>query len=429
MVKGMKRRAWLGKATRNDTHLTPARLPVQPVEPAWLEGAIEVQVAGESFHLETVRAAAWSASPSLGSLIAVLRPEPANPHDRHAVAVYVQDGHVGYLPADIAARVQSALLAFGEAHGGCLVSCPAVIREYSIGPQIVLLLDPGPLGLGPEALESVPELARAVARLITRLDTAAPAVHGVDAKARAMLATAEKNYADVCARASYEQRADAWPHMERAFHDAAVRLGRAEDPMSAAAWLGVARSARYRRGRRDETLAAYVEAAFYDRENPEAWSELIEYVTAAPHIPTLVGLVARAPRSVRPTLLRQLLVVSDGRDRLGRLSLQAGSRLRAALLDLVESQNDDPSIAVLAGDAGMRAYKDGDIDSAVSAWRRATAAGSTDAKVADRYSVLLVKQGEYATAAQVLRQALAAPPPSVTMRERLEKRLARCERA
>jgi hypothetical protein len=61
----------------------------------------------------------------------------------------------------------------------------------------------------------------------------------------------------------------------------------------------------------------------------------------------LVELFWRAPFEVRPRLLRQLLTLSRGRDRLGR-SPPAGERLRAELLQLAKSQGDTASTKRLA---------------------------------------------------------------------------------
>jgi Tfp pilus assembly protein PilF len=142
----------------------------------------------------------------------------------------------------------------------------------------------------------------------------------------------------------------------------------------------------------------------------------------------LVDLLAKSPATVRPDLLPLLISISDGRDRMGNLNPAKGPVLRAALLHLAEEQRDRASIAHLTADAGHRAEKSGDLIAAVMAWRRAVTAGSTDAKVADRFTIWLVKQGEHAEAAHVLQQALTAAPTAVTVRERLEKRLARCEK-
>ncbi len=181
-------------------------------------------------------------------------------------------------------------------------------------------------------------------------------------------------------------------------------------------------------GRRDDTLAAIVQALYFRRDNAEAWSELIDLASAAPHVPTLLALFARVPMQVRGGVLAQLLSISHGRDRMGNLGGAGGERLRAGLLELAESQGDTHTVAALTGLAGLAAEKDGDITTAVELWRRAVAAGSTDGKVADRFSIWLVKEHEYKEAAQVLGQALTAAQDSAELTERMRRRLARCER-
>jgi hypothetical protein len=146
----------------------------------------------------------------------------------------------------------------------------------------------------------------------------------------------------------------------------------------------------------------------------------------APHIPTLLDIFARIPFSVRPNVLRSLVVTSHGHDRLGRMSPVSGAKLRSELLAMTESQGDERSVAFLAGEAGLAAEKAGDIDTAVQWWRRAIAAGSTDGKVADRLSIWLTKRREYREAGIVLRQALAAGQQSGAIADRLQRRLARC---
>jgi Tfp pilus assembly protein PilF len=107
----------------------------------------------------------------------------------------------------------------------------------------------------------------------------------------------------------------------------------------------------------------------------------------------------------------------------------SGERLREGLLQLAESQGDQGTIATLAGRAGLAAEKAGDLQTAVGCWRRAIAAGSTNDQVADRFTIWLVKQHAYLEAAAVLRQALAATPRSAEVADRLQRRLARCERS
>lgn len=392
---------------------------------AWLPGGVEVPVAGESFHVDEINAAQWSSAPS-STLAAVLVPEPGNPHDPHAVAVYLNNRHVGYLPREVAGRVQSTLVAFSGAHEGRHVSCRAEIRTHDVGPQVVLFLDPEPLGVPPEAFQIVPDLDAMICHLIARLDEPAPVFTGESGLARAALATAEDARAET--DANYDRRPADWPRVERMFRNVAGQLTAAQDPYVSAAWLGVGRATRYQRGHRDETLHAFIEALYWERGNVDAWRELLDIASAAPHVPTLIGIVARVPFESRPSVLNQLLTMSYGRDRLGNMSHGEGKNLRDELLTLAESQGDTGSIALLAGNAGLVAEKSGDVDTAVTWWRRAVAAGSTDEKVADRLSVWLTKRHAYTEAERVLRQALAIEPQSAEVAQRMRQRLTRCER-
>ncbi|MCW2877797.1 MAG: hypothetical protein JWQ95_1897 [Sphaerisporangium sp.] len=389
-------------------YATPPHLRLTPDQLIWLPGLTEVQVAGETYHLDAIRAAQAGTQPD-GTLIAVLVPEPGNRHDSNSVAVYVQGGHVGFLLSDVAARVAAAIRTFTAVQPGRFVSCPARIHTHPVGPQIVLMLDTAPVGLPSEAFETVPDLAATLIRLLPRLHQPAPALTGANAEARHKLNT--------------------WRSSETNLRSIIDRLARAKDPMVGEACLILAKTIRYQAGRRDDTLAAYVEALYYDRTNTDIWRELAEYTASAPHIPTLVDLFAKSPATVRPELLPLLVSISDGHDRVGKLDPAKGPVLRAALLELAEDQADQVSMAYLAADAGHRAEKTGDLPAAAMAWRAAVAAGSTDAKVADRFSTWLVKHGKYVEAAHVLRQALTTPPTAATLRERLEKRLARCEKA
>jgi tetratricopeptide (TPR) repeat protein len=394
--------------------------------PAWLPGRVEVQVAGESFHRKAIETVLISASPG-SPLTAVLVPKPDNAHDPRAVAVFVGGEHVGFLPREVAARAQPALVAFGNASGGRLVSCPAEIRQWTDAVyQVVLWLDPGPLGLLPEAFESIPSLAATLSRLLSRLDQPQPLMTGADQQARSQLMAAEKQRTEI--DADYDRPPQAWPAIEVTFRRVADRLARADDPLVSAAWLGVFRSVRYQRGRRDEALAAVVEALFWDRGKAEAWSDLIEMASFAPHVPTLLDVFSRIPFEARPVILEDLITISNGHDRLGRLNPEAGKRLRQDLLRLAETQGDAGTVAALTGKAGLDAERAGDLIGAVGLWRRAISAGSTDEKVADRLSTWLVKQHEYREAAQVLGQALAAVPRSADTAERMRRRLARCQR-
>lgn len=413
-----------GKARMDDGTWWSSR-PVRS-EHAWLPGRVEVQVAGESFHTAAIRRA--QADVSLGSpLAAVFIPEPDNLHDSHAVAVYARDQHVGYLPRNVANRVQPALMAFSSVNGGQLVSCPAEIRWHDVGPQVVLWLDPAPLGIADEIFQVIPDLNATLIRLLRRLDDPVPALTGVDEQSRVELASVEQLRADT--DADFDRGPEDWPQVERAFRHLAEQLAKARDPFVAAAWLGVGRSTRYQGGHRDATLHALIEALYWDRGNVDAWRELIDFASSTPHVPTLRELFARVPFEARPAVLHSLLTISYGRDRLGMLNPAAGEELRAGLLELAESQGDTGSMALLAADAGSAAEKRGDRDTAAGWWRSAMTAGSTDQKVADRFSIWLIKRHEYDEAARVLRQALAGEPPSAEVTERLRRRLTRCERS
>jgi tetratricopeptide (TPR) repeat protein len=320
------------------------RLLPPAIETAWLPGTTEVPVAGETFHADAILAAQLSTQPN-SPLVAVLLPEPTNTHDPHAVAIYLNREHVGYLPRSIAAAVQPALLQFAASHAGQAVSCPARVNASEVGAQVVLLLNTGPLGMNPGAFEALPDLDASIWRLLPRLDMPALPLAGYDPQARAALTEAEAARAET--EANYQRAPEDWPRVEKAFRRAAERLGRAEDSQVAAAWLGVARSTRYQKGRRDDTLAAFVEALRWDRANADAWCELLDMSATAPHIPTLVALFVRIPLKTRPLAARQLLTLSRGQDRLGKMSPSAGERLRAELLSLAEAQGDTATMARL----------------------------------------------------------------------------------
>jgi tetratricopeptide (TPR) repeat protein len=408
------------------TEQTPRRSssPSPKIQPAWLPGPAEVQVAGESFHLDAIEAAVWGNSSPLAAL---LIPDPANIHDPYAVAVHISGQHVGFLPRSIARHVQPALRAFSRTHSGRLVACPAEIRWHDVGPQVILWLDPEPLDLHPDVIQTMPDMAASISRLMPRLDEAVPHLNGADMQARAALAAAERQREET--EANYDREASDWPRLEKTFRGLARNLATAGDPLVSAAWLGVGRSTRYQRGRRDDALAAFVEALYWDRGNRDAWWELVDLAAAAPHVPTLLALYEHVPFTARPPVLDQLVIMSHGHDRLGNIHLKDGDKLRAGLFERAEAQHDHTTIAVLAGQAGIAAEKAGDLAAAVQWWRHAITAGGTDEKVADRFSIWLAKQHQYAEAVQVLRQALAAKPRSADVAERMRRRLARCEHA
>jgi hypothetical protein len=298
------------------------------VKAVWLPGTTEAQVVGETFYADAIRAVQVGAQPG-SDLRAMLMPEPNNPHDRNAVAVYLEGRQVGHLAAAVAEHVQPALLAFERAHDGQFAACPARIYSHSIGPQIVLFLDTGPLGLAHEIFEYVPELNRVLRQMIGKLDLPPPHVRGCDPAARQALTAAEALWAEV--DADYGRARDAWPRVERTFQDVARRFENAADPLVSDAWAGVARSVRYQKGRRDDRIAAAVIALYWNRSNSGAWGELIDLASAAPHVPTLLELFRRMPVDARPSQLTALIAVSRGHDRLGNMHPEAGQQIRAGL--------------------------------------------------------------------------------------------------
>ncbi len=88
---------------------------------------------------------------------------------------------------------------------------------------------------------------------------------------------------------------------------AARALDAAGDPQVTDAWVGVARSVRYQKGRRDDRIKAAVKAVYGDRASTGGWAELIDAASAAPHVPTLLEVFRRVPAAARPPLLTKLI--------------------------------------------------------------------------------------------------------------------------
>lgn len=96
----------LFKAASVPAQRQPARLVAGPL--------IDIDIVGESFHSDTL--ARLKRKYGDGELQIVLRPEPTNPYDKHAVAVYVDDMVVGHLAKKMAKDWQPMILA-AEADG------------------------------------------------------------------------------------------------------------------------------------------------------------------------------------------------------------------------------------------------------------------------------------------------------------------------
>jgi hypothetical protein len=207
-------------------------------------------------------------------------PEPDNPHDKFAVGVHLSGRPAGHLPRDVAQRVQLRIRAFMDANRGRPPACAASITYHDVGPEVVLHLDPAPLGLTAAAFHMTPDLDRAIAQFLPVIDGPVLVLTGIDSGARAQLASGEQRYEAV--DADCERGPGSWPQVEQMFLKAAARLERAHDPLVSAAWAGVARSRRYQKGRRNDRIEAAVTARDWDRANTRAWAELAEAASAAP---------------------------------------------------------------------------------------------------------------------------------------------------
>ncbi|MGH3158548.1 MAG: HIRAN domain-containing protein [Streptosporangiaceae bacterium] len=319
---------------------------------AWLPGTTEVHVVGERFYAAAIRAVHLGAQPG-DDLKGMLVPEPDNPHDQDAVAVYLEGRRVGHLAASISPQVQPALFAFSRSHDGQFVAYPGRIYQLGAGPEVALFLDTEPLGMAPAIFDHVPDLDRVMLQMIDKLDLPAPRMTGCDPAARQALVAAEALRTEI--DADFDHGPGAWPRAEGALRDVARRLEKAGDPLVSDAWAGVARSVRYQKGRRDDWIAAAVIAVYWSRSNKDAWAELFDLASAAPHVPTLLELFRRMPAEARPRQLTTLIALSRGRDRLGNMRPEPGARLRAGLAAIAETDNDKPSIRKLAHDARKHA--------------------------------------------------------------------------
>jgi len=328
-----------------------ARLEPDP-DPVWITGTTEVQIVGETFHASAIKAAETSSPPG-SRMRAELIPEPDNPHDPNAVGVYLSGYHAGYISREIAPAVTAAIDAFTAAHNGHRPSCPAEVIWHDQNPQVILYLDPAWLGLQPSLFDWVPESARVIGRALAALDQPAPRMTGCDQAGRDLLAAAEALRVEV--DADFDRGPERWPQTERAFLAAAKALEASRDPLAAEAWVGVARSVRFQKGRRDSRIFAAITALYWERASRHGWAELVDAASAAPHVPTLLDIFGRVPAAAREPVLTKLIALSRGRDRLGNMHPEAGSRLRAGLLAIATADGDNPSITKLGRDARRHA--------------------------------------------------------------------------
>jgi tetratricopeptide (TPR) repeat protein len=226
----------------------------------------------------------------------------------------------------------------------------------------------------------------------------------------------------------YDRSPETKAVLEAMFAEAAEALAAARHPAEVAAWLGLAQSCRYQKGRRDDTLAAFDKALAADPEHAAVWDAYLEYVTYGIHVNDLLALTERIPASLRAGQLDRLLAVADGRDRWGGMPADDGARYRTEVPALLERSGDDASLGRFLSDAGLMEERHGSHAEAVRILRAAVRTGHPSVKAVDRLSVRLVKDGEWNEAARALELALGQPIPSDSTREKLTKRLARCRK-
>jgi hypothetical protein len=67
----------------------------------------------------------------------VLLPQPANPHDANAIAIWTRGGHVGYIPRLQAPSLHPALAKL-EAETGTLIAIPGSLVPSDFGLDLML---------------------------------------------------------------------------------------------------------------------------------------------------------------------------------------------------------------------------------------------------------------------------------------------------
>lgn len=94
----------------------------------WVQGDVEVKVAGTSFHQSEIEAIAGekTAEGHFDEHSAILMPEPTNPADPNAVQVTINGELVGYLPKHLGRIWQPLLFLIGKKYGR-VVACQAII--------------------------------------------------------------------------------------------------------------------------------------------------------------------------------------------------------------------------------------------------------------------------------------------------------------
>lgn len=249
-----------------------------------------------------------------------------------------------------------------------------------------------------------------------------PAVRSTGAQ---LLETAAAAHAE----REFDRSPETREELEHAYLAAARAMESEDHPNRATAWLGVAAVRRYQKGRRDDTLAAFEAALTAGPNDLAVWDAYLDYITYAVSAAALLTIVERMPAPVRARKLAAVVAVGHGTDRWGTMSPDDQQRFRTALLGLLQALDDRPSLGVLLSADALEEYRHGSHADAHRLMRRAVATGHPSPACVDRLTIDLVKLGEKAEAASILRVALTRPIPSDSMRNRMAKRLARCAAA
>jgi stress response protein SCP2/tetratricopeptide (TPR) repeat protein len=214
--------------------------------------------------------------------------------------------------------------------------------------------------------------------------------------------------------------------LERMYLRAVHALDAEGDPALGTAWLGLATLRRYQKGRREDALEAFDAALTASPNEIAVWDAYLDYITYAASAASLTGIVQRMPAAVRVQMLWLVVSVARGTDRWGTMSFEEQKSFTADLPGLLERLSDNASLGAFLSDIALREYRDGSHDRARDLMRRAVATGHPSPACVDRLTIDLVKQGEKAEAAVILRDVLERPIPSDSLRLRMAKRLARC---
>lgn len=151
--KRKRRRKKSKPAPRAAASRTPSRADQpQVVKVTWLPGSTEIPVAGLRYYPAAVSECLRGIRDGgQAEIDVVLVPEPQNPHDSNAVAIYTRAGQIGHIPRRAAAVLQPALIS-AQAHAGLQAGCPARADLRAGEPRIVLTINLAELGIDPASL-------------------------------------------------------------------------------------------------------------------------------------------------------------------------------------------------------------------------------------------------------------------------------------